>query len=576
MNTWVEIKNKIALIVNKHIGKEIIVASDLVYPPNSGLGDLSLPCFQIAKELGKNPPEVSSELVRLFSEVPEIAGVRAMGPYINFTLQQENLAEIILPEISVQKDRYGYNETGENKRVMIEFANLNTHKEFHVGHLRNITFGDSIAKILKANGFKTIPVSYINDFGIHVAKTIWWTFHPDNLNAKEFLKHDSTPEVKGSFLGQMYVAACKREESDQIAKGAISFVMKKIESRQGEEYELWQTTREWSIEQFKKVYKNLNIDIFHTFYESEVIDRGREMVDELIAKGILMKSNGAVIADLEKYNLGVLVFLRSDGTSAYPVADLELSLIKFKQYNIDKSIYVVDVRQSLYFKQLFKILNLLGYQQEMVHLGHDFVKLSTGMMSSRTGNVITYEDLYNQLFDKAKKETIERHADWDLEKVELVANVLAISAIKFEMIKVGMDQIITFDINKALSFSGYTAAYIQYTCARINSILSKPEAGTRHLSIDYSKLNEDKEKDLLLSLAKYPEAVARASVKYDPSEIAKYIFELAQIFNDYYHSVPVLKADDDVKTARLSLLLAINQVLENGLELLGIKAIKEM
>ncbi len=293
----------------------------------------------------------------------------------------------------------------------------------------------------------------------------------------------------------------------------------------------------------------------------------------------LIKSQGAIIADLQKYNLGVLVFLRSDGTALYPVADLPLAEEKFKKYKIDKSIYVVDVRQSLYFKQLFKLLELLGYKKEMKHLGYEFVKLPEGMMSSRTGNVITYEDLRAQALKRATSETKKRHKNWDAEKVSEVARKLVNGAMKFEMLKVGADKVITFDVEQALRFDGYTAAYLQYTCARIHSIIKKSEVRSKKFEIrnlKFENLLEVKEAALVNKLARYPEAVVAAGKNYDPAEIAKYLFELAQEFNDYYHSVPVLKAKADVRLARLALISAVSQVIKNGLELLGIETVEKM
>ncbi len=284
-----------------------------------------------------------------------------------------------------------------------------------------------------------------------------------------------------------------------------------------------------------------------------------------------------IIADLENYNLGVLPIMRSDGTALYPVADLPLAVEKFKKYKIDESIYVVDVRQSQYFKQLFKVLELLGYKQKMVHLAYEFVKLPEGMMSSRLGRVITYEDLRAQAIKKALSETKKRHKDWADKKLNQVAERLVNGALKFEMLKVGADKAITFDISEALRFDGFTAAYLQYTYARIQSIIEKAiKQENKKARKQFEKLNEMKENNLIMKLAKYPEVMATAGKNYDPSEIAKYLFELAQEFNDYYHSVPILKSGRDIKQARLALISAVSQVIANGLDLLGIEVVDEM
>ncbi len=569
MNALEKIKQNIADAINAALKKKLVKASDLVYPPNPAFGDLSLPCFNLAKELNKTAVETGEFLVGKIELNDTVVAAKATGPFLNFTFNKAKLAQGVIEEVLKIKNKYGVNNAGGNKKVMVEFSNANTHKEYHVGHLRNVCYGDAVTKILAANGYKAMPVSYINDFGIHVAKTIW---------ALEKFYKDITPPaplVRGEFLGKVYVRACQELENNETAKTETAQVMKNIESRKSGDYKLWQKTRQWSIDGFTKIYKELGVKFERIFYESETIDKGLDMAAKLYAQHFLIKSQGAVIADLEKYGLGVLVIIRSDGTALYPVADLALAEEKFKKYKIDRSIYVVDIRQDLYFKQLFKILELLGHKKEMLHLGYEFVKLPDGMMSSRTGNVITYEDLRALAFKKARVEIKKRHKNWVEKKILEVANKLVNGALKFEMLKVGADKAITFDVEQALHFDGYTAAYLQYTGARINSILRKAKLKS-FKSINFKNLADPKEIGLIYKLAKYPEIVASAGKNYNPSELAKYLFELAQELNDYYHAVPVLKAKAEVKLARLALITAVRQTLENGLGLLGIEMMEEM
>jgi arginyl-tRNA synthetase len=577
MSALDKIKQNIADAINEALKKKIIKASDLVYPPNPAFGDLSLPCFNLARELNKTAVEVGEFLVGRIKMNDTVIAIKAVGPFLNFTFNKAKLAQGVIEDILKNKNKYGINNVGQNKKAMIEFSNANTHKEYHVGHLRNICYGDAITKILNANGYKAIPVSYINDFGIHAAKTLW--------ALDKFFKKEKLPLNKGYFLGKVYVRACQELENNETAKTEVAEIMKKIEGKSGANYKAWQKTRKWSIDGFNKIYKELDVKFEHIFYESETIDKGLDMVAKLYAKHFFIKSQGAVIADLNKYDLGVLVILRGDGTALYPVADLPLAEEKFKKYKIDKSIYVVDVRQSLYFKQLFKILELLGYKKEMKHLGYEFVKLPDGMMSSRTGNVITYEDLRIQAFKKAMSETKKRHKNWSEKKINETVNKIVNGALKFEMLKVGANKVITFDINQALRFDGYTAAYLQYTSARIQSILRKAEikkflscfaSREQGKSIDFKNLSEPKELELINKLAKYPEIVMTAGKNYDPAEITKYLFELDQELNDYYHAVPVLKAKIEIRQARLVLIMAVEQILKNGLDLLGIETMEEM
>ena len=551
-----KIKQQISQEINKLLGQDLIEPQALVYPPDSQQGDLCLPCFGLSKTLGQTPVAMAQLLAAKFNR-PDLTAT-ASGPYLNISLSGQLLTQV-LPEID---DQYGINTLGQGQKVMIEYSNVNTHKEYHIGHLRNITFGDSIDRLLLSCGYEAIPVTYVNDFGIHVAKTLW-AYRPEDLQ----------PGVdKGYFLGKTYVAATKKIEGNKANQAEVSQIMKNIESRQGQDYELWQETRQWSLDYFQSIYQKLQIKFERSYYESQYLEAGLQLVKELLAKGVLKESQGAIIADLEKYNLGVLVIIRSDGTALYPVADLALAQAKFKE-KISRSIYIVDNRQTLYFQQLFKVLELMGYQADMVHLTYDFVKLPSGMMSSRTGNTVPFQDLYDQVWQKLTQETKSRHEDWSDQAIEEVVKLLTISVLKFEMIKVAPNKIITFDINEALRFDGYTAVYLQYAVARINSILRQEQATGK---IDYSQLQHDQEKQLLLALAKYPDLLIRATQAYEPSAMAKYLFDLARLFNDYYHEVPVLQAELAIKQARLALLVGIRQVLQNGLEVLGIAIVEQM
>jgi len=568
MNILEKIKIDLIKLVNKYFKEEIFNLEDIVYPPNFEMGDLSIPMFKISKKLGKSPGEVGRELItNVFNKkIKGLSSAITVGAYLNFKLDKKYLSQNILEETRDRGDNFGFKDVVEKKGIMLEFSNVNTHKEYHLGHLRNISYGDSVSRVLRANGKNSIPVSYVNDFGIHTAKTIWAFM--------EFYKDEKLPENKGEFLGQVYTRATKESEDNKIAEGIIKGIMKKIESREGREYELWQETREWSIEQFDKIYKELDIKFIKKYYESEFIDEGLKLVNTLLEKNILEKSEGAVIANLKKYDLGVLVVLRSDGTATYPVADIPLAQAKFKDFDLEESVYVVDNAQSLYLKQLFKILDLLGIKEKKTHLSYDVVKLPSGKMSSRLGNTVTYLELKNKLLEKSLEEIKKRHKDWGEEKINKTAWEISKGAMKFEMLKVGAKQIITFDINKALSFSGFTSAYLQYTYARFNSIIKKSSSISKN--VDYDFLREEKEHQIILKLAKFSEIIEQSALSYNPSEIAKYLFELAQFSNDFYHSLPILKAEEEIKRARLFLVQSVNQVLKNGLYLLGIGIVDEM
>lgn len=559
---------ELAEAVNKALGQKAISASDFVLPPDKTMGDLSLPCFAAAKALGVNPAEVAKNLTDKLTH-PAVAQIKAAGPYANITFSPVINAGIV-QSILKKPAIYGKQNWGAKKRIMQEYANLNTHKEVHIGHVRNIAYGDAVNRTLAANGFMSIPVSYINDFGIHVAKTLW---HYRKTNAIE------PRENKGFFLGQLYTASVKAMGDDPVLKAEVGEVKKAIEGREGDIYKLWKKTRKWSLDQFASVYKDLDVTFKDTFYESDFLDEGLRVTKNLKEKGILIESRGAIIADLEQYKLGVLPVIRSDGTALYPVADFGLTFHKVKKYKLDTSIWVIDIRQRQHFDQLFKVLELAGLKADLQHLLYDFVKLPSGMMSSRSGNVITYEDIKKQTIAEAVRETKQRHVDWPEKKIANVARVLAFGALKFEMIKVSGEKVITFDVATALRFDGFTAGYIQYAYARIQSIVRKTPAAVKKARPDFATLTESRERNLIMTLGRFPDIVRKAGETYQPSEIAKYLYELAQLYSDYYHVVPMLNDKTlpaVIAISRVELSKAVAVVIKRGLDLLGIEVIEEM
>lgn len=560
-----ELKAKIVAVLK-------LSKAEFSYPPRPEMGDISLACFDLAQERQLSPAAVAAELAEQARADEGLKvyfkSIEPVGPYLNFSIAVECLARQVLDEVGRRQGDYGSNQVGIGRKVMIEYSNGNTHKEYHVGHLRNIAYGDAVCHLLAASGCEAIPVSYVNDFGIHVAKTIWqWQRN------KEYRDRAGS---QGYLLGQCYADASRALAADPTAHEEVGHIMKQIESRIGESYQTWKETRLWSIRYFAEIYKELGVKFRHIFYENEVIGAGLKLVAELTERGILKKSQGAIIADLEEYGLGVLPVVRSDGTALYAVADLALASEKFRKYGLDESVYIVDVRQSLYFKQLFKILELVGFRQTLVHLTYDFVTLPEGMMASRTGNVISYQELRDKVVAKLTKETAMRHSDWSSARIARVVHTLAVASMKFEMLKVSPDKTITFNIEEALRFDGYTACYLEYGYARFSSIIRKRGFRLFKETLDPARLTEAKEKELLIKIAKYPKTVWLARENHNPSEITKYLFELVQLANDYYHEINILKADPPVRAARLALTRSIVQVLRNGFTLLGIKPLDEM
>lgn len=539
---------------------------EVVVPPDSTMGDLAVPCFYLSKLTRQSPNQVAESLAEKINPGGVIKDIKNIGPYLNFFIDPEVLGKNVNNEIQKNKADYGRAEK-RSEKIMLEFSQPNTHKEFHVGHLRNAILGNSLVNLLRFSGHKVIAANYIGDIGAHVAKCLW--------AYDKFYQDQELPENKGKFLGQVYTESSQKIEANPEYKKEVDEVLQKLEAGDKKWTALWKKTRKWSLDDFDNIYKILGIKFDHFFYESEVEKPGKKMVAELLEQGIAQKSEGAVIIDLEKYNLKQFLLLKSDGSSLYSTKELALAKLKFEKFKIDESIVVVDSRQSFYLQQFFKTMEVIGFDKKMVHIPYEFVTLKDGAMASRKGNVVLFEEFYNQVVTRATIETKKRHEDWSDKKITEVARKIALAAIKFNMLKVGNNSIITFDIDEALSFDGFSGPYIQYTCSRISSVLKKAKI-TTFSTIDYTKLNSDLEKEILLQLASFPEVVADAALNYDPSQIAKYLFDLSRLFSAFYQKAPIINSPKEIKEARLMLADSIRKVLINGLDLLGIEPLDQM
>jgi arginyl-tRNA synthetase len=562
-----KIKKQILDLVEQAVGREIDKGQlEITAPPESEMGDLALPCFYLSKLLRVSPNQIAAELKQKIKADDLIKEVQNVGPYLNFFLDSALLNQQILKEIASRGDQYGSQKFGQEK-VMIEYSQPNTHKEFHIGHLRNALLGSSLVNLYRFCGFKVVAANYIGDVGAHVAKCLWAL---EKFHAKEEL-----PENKGKYLGKIYTEAVRKVEDSEKFKQEADVVLQKLENGDEKWLTLWQKTRKWSLDEFNEIYKTLGIKFDNFFYESEVEKPGKKIVEELLEKKVAEKSDGAIIIDLEKYNLKKFLLLKSDGSSLYSTKDLALAQLKFKKFKIKESILVVDTRQNFYLQQLFKTLEVMGFKEKMAHIPYEFVTLKEGAMASRSGNVVLFEDFFEQIVAHAEKETIQRHKNWPEKKIKAVAKKIALSAIKFNMLKVNNGSIIVFDIDEALSFDGFSGPYLQYTLSRISSVVKK--AGVKSFGrIDYSKLNTDLEKELILKLAEFPEAVRQAKNDNEPSVVTKYLFDLSRLFANFYQQAPILASESGTRQARLVLLLAVRQVLGNGLALLGIEPMEQM
>ncbi|HBI34345.1 MAG TPA: arginine--tRNA ligase [Candidatus Moranbacteria bacterium] len=541
------------------------------YPKSEQFGDYTTNVAMIlAKKVGKNPMEIA-EIINLqltTYNLQQFEKIEVAQPgYINFYLSKKYLQEIV-EKINTEKEKFG-NSDKKNEKVLVEFSQPNTHKEFHIGHLRNVFIGDALVKTIKKSGSEVVAANYIGDTGTHIAKCLWGIvkFH----NGEDLDKISN----KAEFLGKVYSEAAQAIENNPEFEEEFKNVQKEFENGDQELVQLWSKTKKWSLDEFQKIYEKLGVSFDVYFWESEEELKGKEMLKELMGVSCIKESQGAIVADLEKYDLGVLVLVRKDGSALYGLKDIPLAVKKFKEFSIDRSIVVVDLRQSLYFKQIFKILECMGFHKDMKHVGYEFVSLKgSETMSSRKGNIIpaTY------LIDETVKRVKEKFPNTD------VAEEIGIGALKFYMLKYSSQSKIEYDIEESVRLDGATGPYVQYAHARICNILEKAK-GIKGLmgekgkmgNVDLQLLIHEKEVSLIKELNKFPELVAVVAEDYEVHKFAHYAIKLADKFHSFYDACKVIdEGNEELTIARLSLINAVRIVLAETLDLIGVDAPEKM
>ncbi|MFA7245372.1 MAG: arginine--tRNA ligase [Candidatus Magasanikbacteria bacterium] len=558
--------------------QEILGLENLIFstPPKAEMGDIALPCFDLAKKEKQNPAEFAKNFVENFSVPTDsiIKEIKAFGPYVNLFLDTAEVSKLILEEVN---ENFGNNNIGQGKKVLIEYPSQNTHKEFHIGHFRNVCIGNTIVQVYRASGYDIIPMNYVNDFGRHVVKCLWGILHSSEFGVQS--SEINNAQNKQKMLGEIYVKASNYlKEHDEEYKAELDDMQQKLESGEAEITKLFLETRKWSTDGFVDLMQEMKVEHDSIIYESEVKTAGQKLVDELLDKKIAeVGEGGAIIADLNKYNLDIALLRKSTGAGVYMTSDLALSEEKFKRYDVEESINITGSEQDFYFKQLYKVLELNGFDKKMTHIGYGLINTPNGgKMSSRNGGVILYEDLRDRVLEHLQKETKARHEDWSEEKVKETVHVLTMAVLKFTMQKHEADKVVTFDFDEAVSFDGFSAPYILYTVARINS-LQKKFTGKLNDDTDFTLFTEDEVKNLVMKVSDFPEIITKSLENYNSSVIAKYCFDLAKMYNDFYNKHSVLNAEsEELIKSRLYLSIKVSEVLTKALRLLTIDVVSEM
>jgi arginyl-tRNA synthetase len=528
-------------------------------PPNQELGDYAFPTFSLVKKSKSSPNEIALNLSKKINS-PNLEKVVANGPYVNFFINFKIQAAITLTEIQKNKNKYGSSDRGKGKTTLIEFSSPNIAKPFGIGHLRSTIIGNSLANLSDFLGFKTIRINYLGDWGTPFGKII--AGHKRHGSEKELKKNP----IK--YLLDLYIKATKDKELEKEGKE----LFRKLEKGDKEALKLWKSFRMESIKEFEKIYKKLNVKFDVYSGESFYNDKMEDVFNKLKENNLLIESEGAQIVNLEKYNLGISLIKKSDGATLYSTRDLAAAIDRKKKYGFDKMIYEVGSEQKLHFKQLFKILELMGYDwaTNCQHVDHGLYLDKDGKkFSSRKGKTIFMDEILEETKELAKKE-IARREKLPKKELEFRASKVAISAILYGDLKNHRANNIVFDIKRFLSFEGNTGPYLLYTFARAKSILRKSKSKSKLYISGITK----QEKNLISQLAKFPEIVKEAHESSSPNLVANYSYHVAQAFNEFYHSSKVLESSEE--SFRLSLVSSTSQVLKNALALLGIETIENM
>jgi len=558
-------KKSIAKSLKKEIKlseKEIEILIEI--PPSSSMGDFAFPCFVLSKQLKKSPQQIAQDL-KLKIKLPKgFANIDAHGAYLNFTLDRKMFAENLIREILKQKEKFGNSDIGKGKKIMIEFPSPNTNKPLHLGHLRNMSIGESISRIFEFHGNKIIRANLNNDRGIHICKSM--------VAYKKFGKGKKPDKKSDHFVGDFYVLFNEKLKQNPELEEKSKECLIKWENGDKEIIDLWKKMNKWTLDGFNKTYNLFGIKHDKEYYESDIYKKGKEIIHDGLKKKVFeKKEDGAIAINLGK-ELGEKILLRSDGTSVYITQDLYLAKLKEEDFNLDGSIYVVGNEQEYHFKVLFSILEKLNFRvsKNLKHLSYGMVNLPEGKMKSREGKVIDADDLILEVQSLVKK-NLDSRAKLSKKELESRSLIIALSAIKYLLLKVDSKKNMLFNPKESINFEGDTGPYLLYSYARANSILKKANSKTKSFLV--TEL-EPVEIELVKKLSQFPEVVFSSYKNYNPSLIANYSYELSKIFNEFYHACPVIHSLQ--KNFRLKLIESFKIVLKNSLNLFGIETLEEM
>ncbi|MCC2686193.1 MAG: arginyl-tRNA synthetase [Paenibacillaceae bacterium] len=552
------------------------LAGLLEYPPNPEMGDVSLPCFKLSKQLRQAPNKIAEQLAERMPSHPLVLKAQAVNGYLNVFLEFTAFTRELVQEILTTADRYGSSTVGEGKTIVVDYSSPNIAKPFHIGHLRSTVIGNALLRIFSYMGYKCVGVNHLGDWGTQFGKLISAYLR---WGSEEAVRQDGIEE-----LLRLYVKFHDEAEREPALEDEARAWFAKLEQGNEQASQIWREFIDISLKEFDRVYDLLGVQFDSIRGESFYNDKTASVIEQLREKQLLEEDEGAHIVRLDAYDMPPAIMLKKDGSSLYHTRDAAAAIYRKNTYDFDKCIYVTDYAQNLHFQQWFKVIELMGYEwgSNLVHVPFGRVSLEGVRMATRKGNVIKLDDLLRQAIEKTL-EIIEAKNP-QMEGKEEVARQVGVGAVIFSDLSSNRIKDIVFTWEEALNFDGETGPYVQYTHARACSVLRKAGGGERlaigganaadaagTATVAAELLNDDVSQLVMKQLAMFPEKVTQAMEKYEPSIVSRYLIDLAQSFNRFYHDCPILVDDAKLRSARLALVESVRITMSNGLRLIGLE-----
>jgi arginyl-tRNA synthetase len=543
------------------------IVSLIEVPPSYDMGDYAFPVFKLAKAFRKAPNMIAEELAAKFGESEYFEKIQSAGPYLNFFINKNKLMESTLNEVKEKQTRYGSSDMGKGKTVIVEYSSPNIAKPFHIGHIRTTVIGNALYKIYSFLGFDTVSINHLGDYGTQFGMLI-----------SAYKKWGDREEIEKDPINELlklYVRFNAEAEEDTSLRDEARYWFKELENKNPEAVELWEWIREISLKEFNKVYDMLNIKFDSYAGESFYSDKMPKVIDELKEKDLMIESEGAYLVDLEEYNMPPALIMKSDGSTLYTTRDIAAAFYRKETYDFYKNIYVVASQQNLHFKAWMKVIELMGHEwaKDCVHIPFGMVSLEDGTLSTRKGRVVFLEDVLNKAIESTLDVINERNPK--LENKEEVAKQVGVGAVIFQELFNQRIKDYVFSWDRTLSFEGETGPYVQYTHARISSLLERGEFNIEN-KVDYSKLSSEEEINISRLLYDFPGIIVDSMEKDEPYFITRHVVEIAKAYNKFYNSSPIITDDAELKKARLMLSFATKTVIKTGLGLLGMESPERM